>query len=57
LILSSLPQKIIYLSCNPITQARDYSLLKEKYKIKFLKGYDFYPNTPHMESLLILERI
>ena len=57
LILSSLPKKIIYLSCNPITQARDYSLLKEKYKIKFLKGYDFYPNTPHMESLLVLERI
>lgn len=56
LILSSLPTKIIYLSCNPITQARDYSLLKEKYKIKFLKGYDFYPNTPHMESLLVLER-
>ena len=57
LILNSLPKKIIYLSCNPITQARDYSLLKEKYKIKFLKGYDFYPNTPHMESLTVLEKI
>ncbi len=56
-ILDSLPKQIVYLSCNPVTQARDYSLLREKYKIRRLVGFDFYPNTLHMESLLILERI
>jgi len=57
LILETLPQNIFYLSCNPITQARDFSLLKERYKIKKIYGFDFYPNTPHMESLLILELV
>lgn len=54
LILDTAPQYIFYLSCNPITQARDFNMLKDKYKIKKIYGFDFYPNTPHMESLLIL---
>lgn len=54
IILHKKPEKIIYLSCNPITQASDLNKLKELYEIKFLKGYDFYPNTPHLEALLIL---
>jgi 23S rRNA (uracil1939-C5)-methyltransferase len=57
LILETAPKNIFYLSCNPITQARDFNLLKEKYKIKKLYGFDFYPNTPHLESLLILKKI
>lgn len=56
-ILEALPQKIIYLSCNPVTQARDYALLKDKYKRVRLVGFDFYPNTLHMESLLVLEKL
>jgi 23S rRNA (uracil1939-C5)-methyltransferase len=56
-ILEALPSRIIYLSCNPITQARDYALLKDNYKIVSLEGFDFYPNTLHMESLLILDKI
>ncbi len=55
-ILISLPPKIAYLSCNPITQGRDLNFLMEKYKIRKVVGFDFYPNTPHMESLVILER-
>jgi 23S rRNA (uracil1939-C5)-methyltransferase len=57
LILDSKPNKIIYLSCNPITQARDIKLLmnNSEYRISNLEGFDFYPNTPHMESLVILE--
>jgi len=51
------PQKIIYLSCNPITQYNDYLLLKENYNIISIKAYDFYPLTPHIESLLVLKRI
>ncbi len=53
-ICAKLPPKIIYLSCNPETQARDYSVLAEYYKIDLIQGFDFYPNTPHSESLLVL---
>ncbi len=53
-ILGSTPKKIIYLSCNPETQARDYSTLREHYEVEFIRGYDFYPYTPHLESLLVL---
>jgi 23S rRNA (uracil1939-C5)-methyltransferase len=48
------PKSIIYLSCNPETQARDYSELSALYKIEAVRGFDFYPQTPHLESLLIL---
>lgn len=48
------PQKIIYLSCNPETQARNYSALAELYAIDMIQGLDFYPQTPHVESLLVL---
>lgn len=50
------PNKIFYLSCNPITQARDYDLIKDLYKIEKIYGFDFYPNTNHLESLLILSK-
>jgi 23S rRNA (uracil1939-C5)-methyltransferase len=53
-IRTKLPQAIIYLSCNPETQARDYSLLAEHYHIDLIHGFDFYPQTPHVESLLVL---
>lgn len=54
LIRQTKPKKIFYLSCNPITQARDYNLIKDLYQIEKFYGLDFYPNTPHLESLLIL---
>jgi 23S rRNA (uracil1939-C5)-methyltransferase len=53
-IRTKLPEKIIYLSCNPETQARDYSLLAEQYSIDLIHGFDFYPQTPHCESLIVL---
>jgi 23S rRNA (uracil1939-C5)-methyltransferase len=50
------PQRIIYLSCNPVTQARDATLLTAGgYKIIHTQGYNFFPRTPHIENLLILE--
>ncbi len=55
MITEKLPPTIVYLSCNPETQARDYSMLKDHYVITALTGYDFYPNTPHLESLAILK--
>lgn len=56
-VLSKLPEKIIYLSCNISTHARDIRLLSSKYKISYLKLYNFFPRTPHVESLCVLERI
>jgi 23S rRNA (uracil1939-C5)-methyltransferase len=55
-ILEVLPPKVIYLSCNPSTQARDVKILSEKYKISSAVGYNFFPRTPHIESLVVLER-
>ncbi len=55
-LLDQLPERIIYLSCNPVTQARDASLLLEKYQITHVQGYNFFPRTPHIENLIILER-
>lgn len=51
------PQRIIYLSCNPITQARDVARLAEKYGIRHHMGYNFFPRTPHIEHLVILDKI
>ena len=51
-----MPEKIIYLSCNPATQARDVKMLLEKYQIKEVKTFNFFPRTPHIENLVILEK-
>ena len=55
-ILAVKPPLICYLSCNPATQARDVALLKNSYKIASFTGYNFFPKTPHIETLVILER-
>lgn len=56
-ILEVRPPRIVYLSCNPSTQARDLKLLTDGgYKITHFQVYNFFPRTPHIESLAILER-
>ena len=55
-LLETEPPRIIYLSCNPVTQARDVSLLQEKYKIVHHQGYNFFPRTPHIEHLVVLDK-
>lgn len=50
------PEKIIYLSCNPITQVRDLALLLDFYSLEFIEGYNFFPHTPHIESLVFLSK-
>ena len=50
------PHTIIYLSCNPATQARDVRLLLDNYEIETVKTFNFFPHTPHIENLLILKR-
>ncbi|MEN6312198.1 MAG: 23S rRNA (uracil(1939)-C(5))-methyltransferase RlmD [Acidobacteriota bacterium] len=48
---------VLYLSCNPATLARDLKALLPAYGIKALKIYDFFPHTPHIETLAILSRL
>ncbi len=55
-LLETKPQRVIYLSCNPVTQARDISLLQAGYKIAHHKGYNFFPRTPHIEHLVVLDK-
>lgn len=54
-VLEEKPPRIIYLSCNPATHARDIALLQESYKLVDFKAYNFFPHTPHIETLAILE--
>jgi 23S rRNA (uracil1939-C5)-methyltransferase len=57
-LIEEMPNKIIYLSCNPSTQARDAKLLVDAgYKISFGRGYNFFPRTPHIESLLVFTNV
>jgi 23S rRNA (uracil1939-C5)-methyltransferase len=55
-ILEIEPKQIIYISCNPVTLARDYNTLQEKYKIKEITLFDMFPNTYHVETVMVLER-
>ncbi|HEX8182029.1 MAG TPA: TRAM domain-containing protein [Candidatus Saccharimonadales bacterium] len=54
-VLSVLPPKIIYLSCNPATHARDLAKLQAAYKIEHFEIFNFFPRTPHIETLAILK--
>jgi 23S rRNA (uracil1939-C5)-methyltransferase len=54
-LLEVKPAKLVYLSCNPSTQARDLKKLESAYDIVSLTGYNFFPHTPHIESLALLK--
>jgi 23S rRNA (uracil1939-C5)-methyltransferase len=47
--------KIVYVSCNAATQARDISLLMEKYDVKRIRPVDMFPHTQHVENVVLLE--
>jgi 23S rRNA (uracil1939-C5)-methyltransferase len=55
-ILVAPPSRILYLSCNPVTQARDVALLLGNYSITAHRGYNFFPRTPHIEHLVVLDK-
>ena len=48
-------EKIVYVSCNPATQARDLALLKEKYEVIKIQPVDMFPHTQHVENVVLLE--
>ncbi len=50
------PERIIYVSCNPATQARDLSILNERYRIDFVQPVDMFPHTYHVENVVRLVR-
>ncbi len=54
-ILDQRPARIIYLSCNVATQARDVALLAGAYRITSVTGFNFFPKTPHIENLVVLD--
>lgn len=53
-ILFAEPERIVYVSCNPATQARDLSLLDEKYKVEKVQPVDMFPHTHHVENVVLL---
>jgi 23S rRNA (uracil1939-C5)-methyltransferase len=54
-ILSAEPHKIVYVSCNPATQARDLNLLGQKYHLSKVQPVDMFPHTHHVENVVLLE--
>jgi 23S rRNA (uracil1939-C5)-methyltransferase len=56
LLRRAAPERIVYLSCNPVTQARDLALLAGMYQAEGVVGFDFFPGILHVESLAVLNR-
>ncbi len=55
-ILNASPDKIVYVSCNPATQARDINLLSEEYNVSKSKAVDMFPHTHHTENVVLLTK-
>jgi 23S rRNA (uracil1939-C5)-methyltransferase len=55
-ILKIAPDKVVYVSCNSATQARDLALMDEKYKVTRVRPVDMFPQTHHVENVVLLER-
>ena len=55
-ILRAMPLRIVYVSCNPATQARDLQLLSTAYNIKKSRSVDMFPHTQHVENVVLLEK-
>lgn len=55
-LLKIAPEKIVYVSCNSATQARDLALMDEQYKVTRVRPVDMFPQTHHVENVVLLER-
>jgi 23S rRNA (uracil1939-C5)-methyltransferase len=56
-ILFAAPERIVYVSCNPATQARDLNLLGEKYRVGKIQPVDMFPHTHHVENVVLLQKL
>lgn len=54
-IINAAPNRIVYVSCNPATQARDLQMLDPHYKVTQVQPVDMFPHTPHVENVVLLE--
>ena len=55
-IIGILPRRIVYVSCNSATQARDLGLLKDHYRVSRSQAVDMFPQTFHVENVVCVER-
>ena len=55
-LLEIAPERIVYISCNPATQARDVALLHQQYEVKVIQPVDMFPHTHHVENIALLEK-
>jgi len=55
-LLKIMPERIVYVSCNPATQARDIAMLASQYTIKEVQPVDMFPHTHHVENIALLCR-
>lgn len=55
-ILDASPERVVYVSCNPATQARDLALMNEQYQVTRIQPVDMFPHTHHVENVVLLER-
>lgn len=55
-LLKIKPKNIVYISCNPVTLARDYNVIRNLYDIVEIKAFDMFPNTHHVETVMVLEK-
>jgi len=56
-LLNIAPRRIVYVSCNNATQARDLSLMKDHYRLVRSMAVDMFPQTQHVENVVLLEKI
>lgn len=56
-LIKAAPKRIVYISCNPATQARDITLMNNHYKVVKIQPIDMFPQTHHVENIILLEKV
>jgi 23S rRNA (uracil1939-C5)-methyltransferase len=56
MIITTGAKKVVYVSCNPATQARDIALMDDMYKVTAIQPVDMFPHTHHVENVVLLEK-